>query len=83
MTRPKRIRAVEDNYYNSKLVPNSCLHFFQTERVREKFFLFANRIDIAKIESARTICLRSICARQDTHSMLFAAVKCGGGIAAD
>jgi hypothetical protein len=44
------------------------LYAFQTERVREKFFLFANRVDIAKIESARAICPRSTCAPQDTHS---------------
>jgi hypothetical protein len=44
------------------------LHVFQTERAREKFFLFANRVDIAKIESARAICLRSTCVPQDTHS---------------
>jgi hypothetical protein len=44
------------------------LYVFQTERAREKFFLFANRVDIAKIESARAICLRSACVSQDTHS---------------
>jgi hypothetical protein len=44
------------------------LHVFQTERAREKFFLFANRVDIAKIESSCAMCLRSTCVSQDTLS---------------
>jgi hypothetical protein len=67
--------GVEDNYYNSNLAPNSCLYVFQTKAVREKFFLFANPGDIAKIESARAICLRSICAPQDTHSSFIRSVQ--------
>jgi hypothetical protein len=35
LTRRKRIRAVEDNYNNSKLLLNSCLYVFQTERVQK------------------------------------------------